>query len=269
MPRARPSRRRAPRTGVSLLVAGLVLVGAAYVDNALLGHDSVLRAVGFNHLPGVSGRAPDREIAAGADSSHYAFMATRRLTGNDPVTWSSCRPIHIVVNDAEAPHDADTMLREALDRVTELSGLEFVVDGKTDEQPRDNRPAQNTNPLKGRWAPVLVAWTTPKQVPQLDGPVAGIGGPREAPSSYPDERRYVSGIVYLDGPSIAEVMTRRDGWAQARAIVMHEVGHLVGLTHVDSDQELMDGDNDSGITDFGPGDRAGLRRLGSGPCFRG
>jgi hypothetical protein len=246
-----------------------VLAGAAYVDNALLGHDSVLRAFGLNQLPGVSSRGLDREISAGADWSHYAFMAKKRPSLNDPVTWSSCQPIHVVVNEASAPPQADRMLREALGRVSELSGLKFVVDGQTDEAPSDNRPAQNANPFKGRWAPALVAWTTPEVVRGLEGPVAGIGGPREAPTSYPDERHFVSGIVYLDGPSIADVMKRRNGWAKARAIVMHEVGHMVGLAHVESDQELMDGDNNSGITDFGPGDRAGLRKLGSGPCFRG
>jgi hypothetical protein len=83
----------------------------------------------------------------------------------------------------------------------------------------------------------------------------------------PFARRYVSGVVYLDGPDLAGVLRRRTGWAQTRAIVMHELGHMVGLAHVDSDAELMDGDNDSGITDFGPGDREGLRQLGSGPCF--
>ncbi|NYG05772.1 hypothetical protein BJ986_000259 [Phycicoccus badiiscoriae] len=244
------------------------LVGAAYVDNGLLGHDSVLRAFGINQLPGVPSPALDRTIPPGSNSTHYAFMATRRPVGNDPVTWSPCTPIHLVVNKAAAPAQADRLLRESLDRVSELSGLTFVVDGETDETPSTTRSLLNPNPLKGRWAPALVAWTTPDVVPALAGNVAGIGGPREAPYSYPDERHYVSGLVYLRGPTIADVLRRSNGWAQARAIVMHELGHMVGLAHVDSSAELMDAHNDSGITDFGPGDREGLRRLGSGPCLR-
>jgi hypothetical protein len=240
----------------------------AYLDNVALGHDSVLRAFGINQLPGAPSRGLDRTIPAGSDSTHYAFMATRRSIGNDPVTWSSCAPIHVVVNKASAPPQADRMLRESLGRVSELSGLEFVVDGETDEAPVSGRPVQSRNPFKGRWAPALVAWTTPEVVPDLKGNIAGVGGPREAPSSYPDDRHFVSGIVYLDGPSISEVLKRSNGWAQSRAIVMHELGHMVGLAHVESDAELMDGDNNSGITDFGPGDREGLRRLGDGPCFR-
>lgn len=63
-------------------------------------------------------------------------------------------------------------------------------------------------------------------------------------------------------------MCRSNSWAQGPAIVMHELGHMVGLAHVDSQAELMAGDNHSGITDFGPGDPAGLGKLGAGPCLR-
>lgn len=270
--RPRLSRRRrsagAPRTGVTVVMVLAVLVGAAYVDNALLGRDSLLKVVGLNQLPGVPSHGLDRKVPPGTDSTDYAFIATRRPGGNDPVTWSSCKQIHLVVNEAAAPPQADRMLREALDRVSELSGLEFVVDGPTDEPPVKDRPAQNLNPLKGRWRPALVAWTTPEVAPELAGPVAGVGGPREAPSSYPEQRHYVSGIVYLDGPAIIEVLKRRNGWAQSRAIVMHEVGHMVGLGHVAEPTELMAEKNTSGVTDFGPGDRTGLSKLGSGPCFR-
>ena len=268
---AQPTRlapRSSPRTGVTVFLVVLALIGAAYVDNGVLGHESVLRAFGINQLPGVPSRGPDRAIPTGADATHYAFMATRRPVGNDPVTWSPCRTIHLVVNKAAAPPQADRLLRESLDRVSELSGLKFVVDGETDETPVTGRPPQNRNPLKGRWAPALVAWTTPDVVPALAGNVAGVGGPREAPYSYPDERHYVSGVVYLRGPTIASILRRSDGWAQSRAIVMHELGHMVGLAHVDSNAELMDANNDNHITDFGPGDREGLRRLGSGPCLR-
>ena len=270
--RSRPSshssrRSRSPRTSVTLLVTLALVMGLAYADNVFLGHDSILRAFGISQLPGAPARGLDRQIPRGSDSTHFAYMQTKRPVGNDPVTWSSCDTIHVVVNKASAPPQADRILQESLDRVAQLSGLKFVIDGETSEEPIANRPAQSRNPLKGRWAPALVAWTTPETVPALKGDTAGIGGPREAPSSYPDERHFVSGIVYLDGPAISGVLRRSNGWAQSRAIVMHELGHMVGLAHVDSDSELMDGDNKSGITDFGAGDREGLRRLGAGACF--
>jgi hypothetical protein len=49
---------------------------------------------------------------------------------------------------------------------------------------------------------------------------------------------------------------------------MHELAHLVGLTHVADSGQLMYADN-NGQTGFGAGDLEGLRRLGGGPCFSG
>ena len=60
-------------------------------------------------------------------------------------------------------------------------------------------------------------------------------------------------------------MDQSGGLEVARAIAMHELGHLVGLAHVDDERELMDAQN-HGQVDFGPGDRRGLARLGRGRC---
>lgn len=61
-------------------------------------------------------------------------------------------------------------------------------------------------------------------------------------------------------------LQRPDGWAHARAIAMHELGHLVGLAQVNVNTELMYPENIAQRT-FGPGDREGLRQLGLGRCF--
>lgn len=113
---------------------------------------------------------------------------------------------------------------------------------------------------------MLVAWTDPAHLADLGGRVAGLGGPVSAPFGAEDEKHWVSGLVYLDAPAFTNILARPEGEAQALAIVMHEVAHLVGLTHVSASSELMDFDN-NGQTNFGPGDLAGLRRLGDGPCF--
>lgn len=49
------------------------------------------------------------------------------------------------------------------------------------------------------------------------------------------------------------------------ADLLHELGHLVGLAHVDEPTELMY-DGNVGQLDFGPGDRQGLAVLGNGEC---
>ncbi|WP_157356979.1 matrixin family metalloprotease [Arthrobacter sp. U41] len=60
-------------------------------------------------------------------------------------------------------------------------------------------------------------------------------------------------------------MQRPDGTLVVRAVIMHELGHVVGLAHVDDPKQLMNADN-TGSIEFADGDRAGLALLGRGVC---
>jgi hypothetical protein len=191
-------------------------------------------------------------------------MATK--PSGEPVRFDPCRPIHLVVNSAMAPPQSDRLLREAAEAVSTATGLALVVDGATAEPPAAKRGPLDAPRYGDRWSPVLVAWTDPSVAPDLAGRVAGIGGPGMAPYRTDDQMHWVSGSVLLDGPTFTEILQRPNGYQEARAIVMHELAHLVGLSHVLDTRELMAKEN-SGRTSFGPGDREGLRRLGGGPCF--
>ena len=199
-------------------------------------------------------------------STDYAFMQQMGGPASAPVAWDPCRPIHVVVNSAQAPQGADRLLLEAASEVSRATGLQFVIEGPTDEVPSSDREPVDRARYGNRWSPALVAWTTPEVVPELAGRVAGIGGPRGATYAKSVDKHWVSGIVFLDGPTFTDILRRTDGWAEARAIVMHELSHMVGLTHVQKRDELMYSDN-VGRTTFGEGDLEGLRRLGVGRCF--
>lgn len=258
---------RAPGTALSLAVTVALLGGVAFV------YDDWWEMAGplvTGTPPAVHEQSskplgtPPRQASSSTD---YQFMATKAGFGNTPVTFSPCRPINVVVNYAEAPPGAYGLLQEAMARVSEASGLVFTLEGETTEPPRDGRGNRDVARYGNRWSPVLVAWTDPSVIPELKGKIAGIGGPVGGRSSIPGNHEWVSGIVYLDGPDIATVLRRPNkGRAQARAIVMHELAHLVGLTHVEARTELMNARNDSGMLDFGDGDREGLRQLGMGRC---
>jgi hypothetical protein len=184
----------------------------------------------------------------------------------EPVRFDPCRPIHLVVNNAMAPPNADRLLREAAEAVSTATGLVVLIDGGTDEQPAAKRGPVDAARYGNRWSPVLVAWTDPSAAPGLAGRVAGMAGPVMAPYRTDDQMHWVSGSVVLDGPTFTDILQRPGGYGEARAIVMHELAHLVGLTHVQDTRELM-AEKNSGRHTFGPGDREGLRRLGGGPCF--
>ena len=86
-------------------------------------------------------------------------------------------------------------------------------------------------------------------------PVSVSGGPSV----------FVTGAVDLDAAAFARILSGPDGIPVARAIVLHELGHLVGLDHVSDPGQLMYPEA-SGVADFAAGDLTGLARLGAGAC---
>jgi hypothetical protein len=98
----------------------------------------------------------------------------------------------------------------------------------------------------------------------LAGDVAGIGG-SVAVGTPVGRLRYATDAVTLDTGTYARLEHERDGESEERAILLHELGHVLGLAHVEDPNELMYDDN-IGLRDFGPGDLKGLAKLGHGRC---
>lgn len=248
----RAARRRARRGNPvlpGLLISALVLGAVVAVSP-----DENMRTL--RRLVGVGAeRAGSLPFLADGDGS-YAFTMTQRGS-REPVTYDPCRVIEVAVNPEGAPVGYDELVDTALRRTGEATGLAFQRVGTTDDRDFSTRGSR----LGGR-PPVLVAWATADEVPDLAGDVAGLGG-STAVDPGTGRLRYVTGIVVLDRDQFAAFDA--DELVYAQAIVDHEFGHLVGLDHVDDPGELMNADN-LGVTSYGPGDREGLARLGRVDC---
>lgn len=245
---------------------GLLVVGAVLVAVALVA-SWWARTYGpaAGPPPGYEERSVPLGLPplVGTSTGAYAFLQTQE-GGSAPVAWSPCRPIHWVLRPTGAPAGADALLAGAFADVSAATGLQFVADGPTDEAPSSEREAYQPDRYGRRWAPVLVAWSGPDEHPELAGSVAGNAGPTSVTSD--GFAVYVSGVLVLDAPQIADLLGAPNGTALARAVVTHELAHVVGLAHVDDREQLMYPAAAITQTRLGAGDLEGLALLGAGPC---
>ncbi|SEI79960.1 Matrixin [Arthrobacter sp. yr096] len=197
-------------------------------------------------------------------SSSYKFLAVK--DDGSPLAYSPCRPIHYVVNSDLASASWQPLVDEAVRRASVATGLKFIFDGPSSEVPSTNRAGYQPARYGDRWAPVLIAWSTPEQVPRLTGQTVGLGGSSSIGLSN-GYKAYVTGTVSLDAPQFAGIVDTPNGQEIGVAVIMHELGHLLGLDHVDDPRQLMY-DQASWVRDYAAGDRTGLARLGTGPCSK-
>lgn len=193
----------------------------------------------------------------------YAFLQSR--PDGSPVTFDPCRPVHFVVRPDHEPAAGRALLLGALADVSAATGLQFVDDGATDEAPADDRPPYQRERYGDRWAPVLVTWSTPAESPALAGGILGRAGPNVFGRDR-DDVRFVTGSAVFNGPALdAQLRSGED--AKARAVLLHELGHLVGLGHVGDPYQVMYDTNAYPLDSYRAGDLRGLEQLGLGRCF--
>ena len=273
----RPGRRGA-RTITAVVVAALA-VGGWYLGPSLPGWVDYLvhGDPDFRYYDAAANRtanpAPAAPVTGGRvrpavplpdppPDDRYAWIATQ--ADGTPVRFDPCEAVHYVVRTrADVPPEAQEALSRAVASVAAASGLAFVFDGYTEEVPTDER-GRGRSLASGAAPPVLLAWTDPVETPALDGPTLGDGGPLFAPGR--DGRDVsVSGQVRLDTVDLLRDITTPEGQDFAQSVIMHELGHVLGAGHSQSDDELM-AERTDGRTSLGEGDRYAFAVLGGGPC---
>lgn len=248
----------------TVLLAVVAAVVAAVCGLLVLRAAQGSGSAGLGYPPVPADARAGRLIAPVAVEAFGPWVAEHTLPGGIPAAYDPCRPVHYVVNPALMPDVARTLVPDAVAAVSAATGLVLVDDGLTSEPLTVERDVIQPARYGTRWAPVLIGFGTAQTYPPLAGDVAGVGGSSLVQPRGPASGRLVTGQVALDVDALEQLVTtgRSD---EARAVIMHELGHVVGLDHVDDPEQLMYPSN-RGRTSFGAGDLQGLAALGNGVC---
>ena len=185
-------------------------------------------------------------------STQYAFLYDRRTR------WDSCRAVRWKFNDDRAPRRGLDQVKAAVRRVHAATGLEFDYRGKTDRK---------ANPYGDdvAGAAVVIGWRSARTFRKYVGSpqVVGLAG-----------QRFATGYRDADGPvyktlqagvmlNAAQRLDRGFGsgttWGE---VIVHELGHVVGLDHADSRKQVMYYSTTPYNANLGAGDLTGMRHLG-------
>jgi hypothetical protein len=264
----RPKPSRSPLVGVFALVCVVaVLLGVLAVA-------SLLRDP--SDAPDLASRTPSATSSAATMPSPSASPSARpkvdgafkflERVGGAPVRWDPCDSISYAVNTAGAPSSIRADLREALARVTRATGIEFESVGTTEET---FFRAYNRMRYRGvvKKAELILIWVDHDAyeaiLRRLQDPRPSIAFAKTMAGLFADRDQYFGGIIVIDADATS---SRGFGYRYAHgSVLLHELGHIMGLDHVkDPDQLMYSGRHPNfGLHGFGPGDLEGLRRLGT------
>lgn len=221
-----------------IVVAGVVVV-RGMGSRAKLSHD----------IAAADLRVPPKPPEIG----QWAFIAK---DGTRPVSYDPCSAIHYVVHVGNGPLNGVSLVKEAVQRVSAATGLTFVFDGMTDTIPQEGDATSVDTPL---W----IGWANPDETDlwRQSNDIVGLGGSRVAHRLGGPEV-YVTGFALLKP---TEQLAPGFGYGETEGnVLLHELGHVVGLDHVSDDREIMHDDVVHVQPDgYGPGDLRGLWELGA------
>ncbi|HZT64902.1 MAG TPA: matrixin family metalloprotease [Acidimicrobiales bacterium] len=186
--------------------------------------------------------------------------------GGSLARWNPCQPIRYAVNTSDLPSFGLADLQAALAQVTAATGIRFEYVGTTDfvpsGSPVDSYPAG---------VDAVVGWVSAAQFPLFASPTeAGYGGAQWVPSTS-GGGVITHGYALVSGAAITRgaVGAGFSSGVGEGHLLLHEVGHMMGLGHAANPADVMYPTNTlSSATSYGPGDLAGLRQLSSGGCLQ-
>lgn len=201
-------------------------------------------------------------VGQGNPKSYKLFVPAGR--------WNPCQVIGYRVNLSGAPEKALDDVKIAIANVARTTGLKYIYRGTTKVIPGATKAFLSPYPKDTQ---LVIAWVKPgtsKHLPAASNYV-GYGGWLSVgrPTKFGKGSYYpiTQGFVVVDrnrtmptGFGLGDANGLQGTWGQ---LVMHELGHTVGLTHVSDKTQLMYPYLQYRAAAWGLGDLGGLYNLGT------
>jgi hypothetical protein len=197
------------RRGLSFILAGFFLFN----------HQSVLSSI--------ESITPGTQAASSSRQSGYTLVSDGK-----PVLWKSCSTIKYVVSEDTSAAELAT-LKKAFAIESELTGHKFQFLGKVKDQASNKWASKKYAGLE--YSPVLITWTD-EDNDLINGLTAGgtLANPTRG-----ENPELVTGSITFDR-SIYNTLNPGFGSGNSQGnLVLHELGHLLGLDHSDGKSDLM------------------------------
>lgn len=172
-----------------------------------------------------------------------------------------CQTLTYKVRTKHLPKGAMKDIHTAFRMISEATGMKFRYDGRSKDIPWGKKSKLARGYGKANF---LVGYATPTEVPLLMPPVGGVGGA----VGYDQQPKDSLGIAVESHVALNTQWAKRlpkgfNGGYSRGFLILHELGHAVGLEHAHKPHQVM-GYNNSLVKHarLGKGDLAGLRKIG-------